>query len=156
MMCDGRCDGEVVPAPGPTACEASVAAEARLWTECAPPRVALSYRLRSDLDAATAARLELALGALERNLPLVLAQRARAQLLLEAADALVREATGGVAASILDRQDDDLNDNLKLLFGLQCARQELQGVADLLQPTTMRLSGTLTEAVDVGAVLGVP
>ena len=83
-------------------------------------------------------------------------QRARAQLLLEAADALVREATGGVAASILDRQDDDLNDNLKLLFGLQCARQELQGVADLLQPTTMRLSGTLTEAVDVGAVLGVP
>jgi len=70
-----------------------------------------------------------------------------------AGDALASNATGSVRGAI---EDVDGGENLRVLFGLRCAVGELAQVPRVIEPSAMRLSATLTEALSLGATLGAP
>jgi hypothetical protein len=135
-------------------CQASAKADAKINVECTPPRVAISYRLRAggSVDVDAQAKFVAALKNLEVRLPKLKASLAKAELVLDAGEGLLADASGAVGAGVDAAIDGDAS--IKAKIGLACAVTELGAVGDALGDASTKLQASFTAATEVGAVLG--
>jgi hypothetical protein len=153
VPCSGHCEGELHTPPAKVECDAVVQAEAALSVRCTPPRVAVDYRLSSDLDPQASARFALGMQMLQERLPALLATLARAKKTAGAGAGLVSVASAAVEAAVTSFLGDS---DLRVQFGLRCALREAALIPDAVAPTGKRLTNAMVETVGVTRVLGLP
>ncbi len=127
-------------------CQASARAEAGMHAQCAAGRVTLEFRLRPDLDAADAARFRAAMASLEARLPALLTGLASAEVVLDVGSALASDAAGTLEGAIDAAAQAAAEGNLRVLFGVECAVQELGSVSGVVNSAADPLSGSMFQA----------
>jgi hypothetical protein len=151
VKCQGRCVGEFEPPMAKAECEASAKAEAKLNVECTPPRLAVDYKLKANADAAASAKFSAGVRNLRARLPALLAAVDRAKLVAQAGEGLAADATGAVKGGVETASEAAVKGNLRVIFGLQCATDQLDDVDSAISDSNARLSAALNEA---GALKG--
>jgi hypothetical protein len=152
VMCEGRCDGEVTPPSVKAECQASAKAEANMNVECTPPRIALSYQFRANVDAEARAEFEAGLRSLEARLPALLVSVRKAEFVINAGADLTASAQGAVRGAVMAL--DTTNPNLRAFFGVKCALGQLNAVGTALSSSTGRLQDSLDDAADLTGAVG--
>jgi hypothetical protein len=154
ITCAGRCLGDVEPPPAEVQCEHSALLQARMNVECAPPRIAIDYRLKAGLDPQIAARFRAGVSVLAARLPTLLSTVARAEAMSQAGAQLT--SNRDIEAALEDALDRAGESNLRLLFGLNCALRELDDVPRVIAPAADHLSDAVRDALDLQRSLGLP
>lgn len=149
--CDGSCDGEVVPPKAKAECEASVAAEAKLRAECTPPTVEIRWQWHASFSEPQAqAEFKAWVEGFRGRYAALLAQTARAKLVLEAGAGLGAAAVGLVTSVPEDFAADP---SIRASVGVGCAVDELKTVGALIEGAAQAVSGSVTAAGEVSAAL---
>jgi hypothetical protein len=155
IKCDTKCDGEFEPPEVDVKCKAKVHADAKLSVKCTPPRVAFNYRLKASAFADVKARLrfESALKSLiDVRLPALKAAVARSKSVSAAGADLATAATGAFKGAVADAKAQGGVD-VKFVFGLGCATQQLDSVKGIIEDSTKAVSASLTAAGKVESAL---
>jgi hypothetical protein len=156
IKCDTKCDGEFEPPMVKAECKAKVEADAKLNVQCTPPRVTFDYQLAASIEADVDARFrfESALNSLVKvRLPALKAAVERSKSIQGAGVDLSAAATGAVKGAIEEvRAEGKLN--LRLLFGLGCAVDELPNVKVVIDESTKSLTTSLSAAAEVEGAFG--
>jgi len=152
--CKGKCDGNFEPPMAKAECQASAKADAKINVECTPPRVAINYTLKAgaSVDVEAQARFVAALKNLEVRLPKLKASLAKAELVLDAGEGLLGDASGAVSAGVSAAIDGDAD--IKAKIGLGCAVTQLGAVGDALGDASTKLQASFTAATEFSAALG--
>jgi hypothetical protein len=151
--CHGRCDGDIEPPSAKAECQASAKAEAKVNVECTPPRVAISYVFKADVDASAKAKFEAGLKNLEVRLPALLASIKKAKLVVDAGTGLTADAKAAVSTAV--QAQIDAKPSLRASIGLTCAIKQLPNVADAIATSSTKLSASVKASADLTAALGV-
>lgn len=155
IKCDTKCDGEFEPPEVDVKCKAKVHADAKLNVKCTPPRVAFNYRLKASAFADLKARLrfEAALkGLIDVRLPALKVAVERSKLVREAGADLATAATGALKGAVAEAKGKAGVD-VKFVFGLGCAAEQLESVKTIIDDSTKALSSSLTAAGKIEAAL---
>jgi len=153
VPCAGRCEGVLLVPQTKIECQAVADAEARLTLQCTPPRVAIDYRLRSDLDPEASARFELGMRILQERLPSLLVTLARAKQAATVGADLGADAGSRVKAAAESVKGDV---NLRVQFGAICAVRDAARIPAAIAPATSRLSTAVADSLAVTRALGMP
>ena len=153
VACDGTCDGEVSVSTTEPACAAAITGQAAMQARCRPPTMNLSWQwspaLVADPDGQALFRAWLA--GHEQHHVALLARLAKGVRVLQAA-AELKAARGAVTASI-DAEQADFP-SLRVLVGLDCARDELVQVAAIVDDETAALQAAVSRGNVVAEALG--
>jgi len=154
VECKGKCTGDFEPPMAKAECQASAKAEAKLNVECTPPRLAINYTLRAggNVDVDAQARFVAAVENLRFRLPALMAAVGKAELVLDAGEGLLADASGAVSTGVNAAVSGDAS--LRAKIGLACAVTELGAVGDALSGATTKLEGSFTAATSITAVVG--
>jgi hypothetical protein len=153
LTCAGRCEGAIETMQTKAECSAVANAEAKLSLQCAPARVVIDYRLRSDLDPTESARFDVGMRILRERLPTLLAMRERAEQAVSAGDDLAAGASTRLKAAAQSVRGDA---NLQLQFGVICALREASRVPEVVTPSAQRLVTAMRDSLAVTRALGPP
>jgi hypothetical protein len=104
------------------------------------------------VDVNAQAKFVAAVKNLEVRLPKLRAAVAKADLVLDAGEGLLADASGAVSAGIDAALDADAD--VKAQIGLACALTELPAVGDALGDATTKLQASFTAATELTAALG--
>jgi hypothetical protein len=152
IKCDTKCDGEFEPPKVKAECEARVHADAKLNVQCTPPRVAFNYVFKANamLTIEERVRFESGLKSLiSVRLPALKAALARSKMVAEAG------ATLGNAAgdALVNSAKVSATGNVKALFGLGCAADQMKLVPAVLKGSTDTLNASISAAGKVESAL---
>ncbi|HET8934664.1 MAG TPA: hypothetical protein VFN67_14545, partial [Polyangiales bacterium] len=155
IKCDTKCDGEFEPPEVDVKCKAKVHADAKLNVKCTPPRVAFNYHLKASAFADLKARLrfEAALKSLiDVRLPALKVAVARSKSVSEAGADLSAAATGAFKDAVAQAKGKSGVD-VKFVFGLGCAAEQLDDVKKIIDDSTKAVSTSLTAAGKIQTAL---
>jgi len=155
VKCNTKCDGNFDPPMVDAKCQAKVQADAKLNVQCTPPRVALNYRLKASVTGDARFRFENALQSLVTvRLPGLKAALARSAIVGEAGkDILDAAADGGSFKKAVAEAKAKGGIDVKFLFGLGCAVEQVDDVRNILKSSTDLLSNSLSSAAKIEATL---
>jgi hypothetical protein len=156
VECKGKCTGEFEPPMAKAECQASAKAEAKLNVECTPPRLEIAYVLKADasVDVEAQARFVAAVENLKFRLPALLAALGKAELIVDAGEGLIADASGAVKGGVEAAGEAIGDGNLKIAFGIQCALTELPKVGDAIGGAATRLEGNVSAVASLKGALG--
>jgi len=151
IECSAGCEGTVDPPSVSAECEATVDAKASASVQCTPPTLSFSYELRGDLEGGLQAEAEFRawLEGFRIHFGAILAARAEAEVVVDAAAALVASASGAVQGAVEDLSADA---NISAAFGARCALIELPIAAEAMASSQGDLTANLSAAVEVVGV----
>jgi len=152
VECEGKCEGNFEPPSVSAECEASVEAKAKAKAECKPPELAIVIEFDANFDASARAEFKAWLEGFKGHYSALLALRARADLIVDAALGLSAAAEGAVSATF-----DTLavEGDFKAKFGGACALKNLPDAISGIGSATTNVQGELSAAVEVtGAISG--
>lgn len=152
LECKGRCQGEIEPPKAKAECEVSAKTEAKLNVQCTPPRLAVKYKLKSNLDAMASAQFVNAASNLEVRLPALFAAIEQASSVTEAQTALIGDGNAAVKGAVNAALSDSSMLKVKLV-GLGCALGELDDVGNAIDGPSQRLSANLEVSAKLRAAL---
>ena len=156
IECKTKCDSEFEPPKVDAKCEAKVQADAKLNVQCTPPRVALQYRLKgsaftNNLEARV--RFESGLKSLIKvRLPALKAAVARSESVNDAGQDLLTAAKGAFKGAI-DEAKADSGVDVKFLFGLGCASEQIDDVEGIINGSAKAVTDAVSAATKVNAAL---
>ena len=155
IKCDTKCDGEFTPPMVDARCQAKAHADAKLNVQCTPPRVALQYRLKASLMGEARLRFQNALDSLVTvRLPGLKAAVARSSIVQDAGkDILAAAANGGSFKDAVVAAKAKGSADLKFVFGITCAAEQVDDVADILKDSADKLAASLKVAGTVQSSL---
>ena len=155
VKCNTKCDGNFQPPQVDAKCQAKVQADAKLNVQCTPPRVAFNYRIKAGLDAMARLRFVNALDSLVKvRLPGLKAALARSAIVGEAGkDIVAAAANGGSFKKAIADAKANGGIDVKFVFGLGCATDQIDDVGDILKSSTDLLAGSLSSAAKIEATL---
>jgi hypothetical protein len=157
IKCETQCDGDFEPPMVKAECQARVHAEAKLSVQCTPPHVALNYRIKAaaKLELAAQLRFEAALKSLvEVRLPALKAAVKKSDSVTDAGAELATSA-GGALKDAVNATKAKAGIDVKVVFGLGCAANELPNVKRMVDGSTTNLKRSVDAAAKVNAALGV-
>lgn len=156
VECSGKCEGEITPPSASAECEASAKAEASVNVECTPPSLDIAYQFDASLDAEARldaqANFEAFLVTFRGSFSAILAQLARADVVLEAGAGIATAASGAVTGAVNASLDGDLS--LKAAIGLGCALTELKVVPGVIGDATADLQASVSAAGQLTTAFG--
>jgi hypothetical protein len=150
--CKGRCEGELRPPKAKAECETSAKAEAKINVQCTPPRLAVKYKLRADLDATASAQFASAASNLEVRLPALFAATEQASSVAQAQADLVGDGNAAVKGAVQAALSDSSMLQVKVV-GLGCAIGQLDEVGHAIDQSSARLSANLDVSTKLRAAL---
>lgn len=153
VECDARCEGEVTPPSVKAECEATVEAKADASVECFPPALEVTWQWSAAYEADVALQSEFKawLQGFKGNIGIMLAARAKADILIEALGNLETAGTAALSASGDTLANGDFVASFKLLT---CGIPELENVGGALGGATADLNGSVSGTLDVFAAVG--
>jgi hypothetical protein len=152
MDCRGRCEGELRPPKAKAECETSAKAEAKVNVQCTPPRLAVKYKLKADLDATASAQFASAAGNLEVRLPALFAAIEQASSVTQAQADLIGDGNAAVKGAVHAALSDSSMLQVTLV-GLGCALGQLDDVGNAIDQSSQRLSANLDVSTKLRAAL---
>lgn len=148
IECDAGCEGTVEPPQVSAECEATVEAKASASVQCSPPTLAFEFEWAGGVDVDPEAQAEFRawLEGFRAHFGAIVAARAEADLVVEAAAGLVTSADGALRTAL-----DDLSaeGSLKAAFGAKCALEEAPVARDALAASSGSLSANASAAVEL-------
>jgi hypothetical protein len=153
--CEAGCEGTVDPPSVSAECEATVEAKASASLECTPPTidVAFSWAAGVSGDATAQAEFRAWLQGFRAHFAVIVAARAKAEVVASAATELVASAgTDGVLWA--EVEDLSAAGDLKASIGAGCALKELPVAVDALAGASASLQGNLSATVEVVGAFG--
>lgn len=153
VECDARCEGEVTPPEVKAECEASVEAKADASVECFPPALEVTWQWSAayEADVMLQAEFKAWLQGFKGHIGIMLAARAKADILLEALGNLETAGTAAIEASGDTLANGDFVASFKLLT---CGAPQLEFVGQALGGATGDLTASVSGTVDVFAAVG--
>lgn len=153
VECRGRCEGEVTPPMVEAECQASAKAEASAKLECTPPTVDVEYAFAASSTVEGRAEFEAFLVGFRGNMSAILAELARADIVVRAGTELTATGVAALEGSIETSLEGDLS--LKESIGLACALEEIGASGSMVTAATTKLQGSVTVATNLtGALAG--
>ncbi|MBL4683364.1 MAG: hypothetical protein JKY37_02150 [Nannocystaceae bacterium] len=148
IECDARCEGTVEPPSVSAECEATVDAKASASVTCTPPTLAFKFEWSAEVagDLNAQAEFRAWLEGFRGHFAGLLAARVEAELIGDAAVALVASAEGALRGTI---EDLSTSGDLKATVGAKCALGELPLAASALADASGSLSANLSATVEV-------
>ena len=153
IECDAGCEGTAEPPSVSAECEASVDAKASASLECRPPTLAFGFQFNASASGDVMAQAEFRawLEGFRAHFGAILAARAKADVVVEAAGNLVAAADGAVRGSFEELSADA---NLKASIGAKCAIGELPIAVAALGAASGELSANVSASVEVIGAFG--
>jgi hypothetical protein len=153
VECEAGCEGTAEPPMVSVECEAAVEAKADASLECTPPQLTFGFQFAAGVEGDLAAQAEFRawLEGFRAHFGAILALRAKADVVVDAAGKLVASANGAVKGSIEDLSADA---NLKASIGAACALQELPLAAAAIGESSGALAGNVSASVEVIGAFG--
>lgn len=148
FKCQGRCDGDFEPPMVSAECRASAKAQASVNVECTPPRLSTRYAFTASATPQFKGALT---SLLDVRLPALLKARSKAKLVARAGEGLGVAARGAIGGAVTELRKDV---QLKLLYSLQCATEQLPEARKIIEQSSDDLTERLNEAEDVAEMLG--
>ncbi len=154
IECEGRCEGEVTPPTVKAECTATVEAKADASVECFPPSLEVTWQWSAEYAADVMLQTQFKgwLQGFKAHVSVMMAGRAKADILIEALADLQGAGVTALTASGDTLADGDIIASFKLL---NCGAKELDNVADALTGATSGLQGSVSGSVDVFAGAGI-
>lgn len=153
IECEAGCEGTVEPPEVSAECEATVDAKANASLQCTPPTLRFDYQLHASIagDAMARAEFRAWLQGFRGHLAAIVALRAEAEVLGDAAASLSLAATGAVQGAL-----DDLSAGVDVaaIAGAGCAIPQLADVIEGLLASSGALVGEVEASVEVLASVG--
>lgn len=151
--CKGTCEGTAEPPMVSAECEATVDAKAKASIECTPPSIDIGFRFAAALDGDLDAQAEFRawLEGFRAHFSALLALRAKADIVVDAAAGLGTAAEGAVGGAIDDLKADA---NIAAAFGAACAVEELPVAVEAIGESSTKLGGEVSAAAEVIAAFG--
>jgi hypothetical protein len=156
VECKGKCSGDFEPPMAKAECQASAKAEAKLNVECSPPSLEIAYVLKAgaSVDVEAQARFVAAVENLRFRLPALLAALGKAELIVDAGEGLIADASGAVKGGVDAAGEAVADGNLSVAFGIQCALAELPKVGAAIGDASTRLEGNVSAVAELKGALG--
>jgi hypothetical protein len=157
IKCDTKCDGEFEPPMVKAECQAKVHADAKLKMQCTPPHVAFNYRIKADLGLSIEeqVRFEAAMKSLiDVRLPALKLAMKRSELVNDAGVGL-GAASGGAFKAAIDATRKSSSADIKVLFGLGCAADQLPNVKRAIDGSTAKLQASMNAAKQITNALSI-
>ena len=157
IKCDTKCEGEFEPPMVKAECKAKVHADAQLKVQCTPPRVAFTYKLNAGISAKVEERIrfEAALKSLiDVRLPALKLALKRSESVHDAGLGLGVAATGAFKDAIVATSTAASAD-IKVLFGLGCAIDQLPNVKKAIDTSTAKLQASVSTAEQITKALNI-
>ncbi|MFV8752733.1 hypothetical protein ACNOYE_19465 [Nannocystaceae bacterium ST9] len=151
VQCDGRCEGEVTPPSVKAECEATVEAKADASVECFPPSLEVTWQWKAGVNAEAQAEFKAWLQGFKGHIGVMLAARAKADILIEALGNLQTAGTAAIEASGDTLANGDFVASFKLLT---CGIPELENVGTALGGATSDLEAGVSGSIDIFAAVG--
>lgn len=153
IECDAGCEGTAEPPSVSAECEASVDAKASASLECRPPTLAFAFEFNGAVEGDVMAQAEFRawLEGFRGHFGAILAARAKADVVVEAAGNLVVAADGAVRGSFEELSADA---NLKAAIGAKCAIGELPLAVTALGEASGQLAGNVSASAEVIGAFG--
>jgi len=153
VECKGRCEGTVTPPMAKVECQASAKASAEVNAECTPPKLDVQFAVKADLDATGKAEFEAFRAVFVDAYAQILAEKARAKIVIDAGTGLTTAAgvaVKGAVQAVIDTPKVDL----KASIGAGCALKELPNVGMSISGSTKKLTDSVTAVAEVSTVVG--
>jgi hypothetical protein len=157
IKCDTKCDGEFDPPMVKAECQAKVHADAKLKVQCTPPHVAFNYRIKANLGLTVTeqVRFEAAMKSLiDVRLPALKLAMKRSELVNDAGVEL-GTASGGAFKAAIDATRKSASADIKVLFGLGCAADQLPNVKRAIDASTAKLQASVNTAQQITNALNI-
>jgi len=151
IECDAGCEGTVDPPEVSAECEATVDAKASASIECTPPTLAFSFEWAAGVDADAQAEFRAWLEGFRANFSALLAARAEAEVVTDAAANLIVSADGALRDAVLELRDGG---EVFAAVGAGCALLELPEAAGSLTASAESLRAEASAAVTVVGSFG--
>jgi len=153
VECDARCEGQVTPPSVKAECEATVEAKADASVECFPPSLEVKWQWSAEYEADVMLQAEFKawLQGFKGHLGVMLAARAKADILIEALGNLSGAGTAALQASGKTLANGDFVASFKLAT---CGLPELENVGSALSGATGELQGSVSGSLDIFAAAG--
>ena len=153
--CSGKCLGKLELPTAARHCEAAAIARSSIAASCLRPRLALSYELKQSVTGDGAARraFEVWLSGFKIRYGALLAQLAKAELLVESAQALTSAAPSAVDAFSLDSEQSMTGGDIAYGFGLLRALEQIPETVDLVEKSSRSLASQVNAATKLTSVV---
>ncbi len=151
VECSAKCEGSATPPSVSAECEASVQAKASASVQCNPPELLITYEFAAGVDANAQAEFRAWLEGFKVNFAAILGARAKASLVVDAANGLV-DAAGNAVADVFTELAGDAN--LKVAVGAACAIDQLPTAASAISSAIGELSANVSASAEVVAAVG--
>lgn len=151
VECDARCEGEVTPPEVKAECEATVEAKADASVECFPPSLAVTWQWEGNVDAMAQAEFKAWLEGFKGHVGVMLAARAKADILIEALGNLEGAGKAALTASGEALAGGDFVATFKIGT---CGLPELENVGMALGGATGELQGSVSGSIEIFGAVG--
>jgi len=153
VKCAGRCEGQVQPPAVKAECEASVEAKANASIECTPPTLDITWQWSSQLegDAVAQAEFKAWLQRFKTNISVMLAAKAKADILLGSLDGLGSSGVAAISSATSLVASGDVIGSFKLT---NCAIPQLGDAIELLAEASAGLSVEAATALELFVAIG--
>ncbi|MBC8070907.1 MAG: hypothetical protein IAG13_21445 [Deltaproteobacteria bacterium] len=153
VECSGGCEGKAEPPEVSAECEASVEAKASASIECSPPSLDIGFQFNASLqgDVNGQAEFRAWLEGFRARFSALLALRAKAEVVVDAATNLSAAAGGAVTGAVEELSADV---NVAASFGAVCALAELPVAGEAIVEASGTLSAEITGSAEVISAVG--
>ncbi len=153
IECEAGCEGTVEPPQVSAECEATVDAKASASIQCTPPALVFSFEWAAgvDVDATAQAEFRAWLEGFRANFSALVAARAEAGVVADAAANLIVSAEGALRDAVVELQDSG---EVFAAVGAGCALLQLPDAAGALTASSQSLQANASAAVTVVGTFG--
>lgn len=151
IECDAGCEGTVDPPEVSAECEATVDAKASASVTCTPPTLAFSFEWAAGVDANGQAQFRAWLEGFRANFSALVAARAEAEVVADAAVNLLASADGALRDAVADLQADG---EVFAAVGAGCALLQLPDAAGALAASSESLQANASATVTLVGAFG--
>ena len=151
IECDAGCEGTVEPPEVSAECEATVEAKASASVVCTPPTLAFAFDWADGVDANAQAEFRAWLEGFRANFSALLAARAEAEIVVDAAGKLVASAGGSLRDAVVELQ---ASGEVFAAVGAGCAILELPEAAGALASSAEALQANVSATVTLVGAFG--
>ncbi|MBV1858572.1 MAG: hypothetical protein KUG77_09195, partial [Nannocystaceae bacterium] len=151
IECDAGCEGTVDPPQVSAECKATVDAKASASIACTPPTLAFSFEWAAGVDANAQAEFRAWLEGFRANFSAIVAARAEAEVVANAAATLVLSADGALLDAVAELQTSG---EVFAAVGAGCALVQLPDAAGALTASLESLQGNASAAVTLVGAFG--
>jgi hypothetical protein len=151
VQCEGRCEGEVTPPDVKAECQATVDAKADASVECFPPSLEVTWQWNGNVDVTTQAEFKAWLKGFKGHVGVMLAARAKADILVEALGNLETAGRAAIETAGEGLADGDFVATYKIA---SCGLPELENVGTALGGASSNLEASVSSSIEIFGAVG--